>query len=1217
MKIGRKRLIQAQDRMSLPKHLDPESIPWNEDQVDWSTPKSFYKTYFKVSWVTSKKAVMYQIIGSLFAFCTPIIMHAFISRLQEANFSKESIQQLIWLAIGFGVTAAGYGVTIQHYFVTTIGFFQTATNMINKKIFSHALKLSSGARNKYQVGDIVNYMSSDSEAVADACITVIDLVNAVVLLLGCSALLFYYMGWSALVAVVVMAILVPLTQKLSRRFRHLQDKVMSYRDQRITLMTQVLNAIRIVKYFVWEKSVMAEVGAVRNSEIRTSYTLAKAEIVWGLLYTSVSAVVLFSALLTHALLGKDIDMALIFTAISIFSIMEMHFGGMSRFISRLINISVSSHRIIRFLKSDIVEKNLNIKKDLDFALKIQNLSFRYNKESPKLFDRFDLNLKPGQSLAVIGPVGGGKSTLLNLLLGELHPQEGSLVFDRTTSMGYVPQDAYIINSSLRENIVFGSSNNQEDHLRKALHYSALEFDLAAWPSGLDTEIGEKGVNLSGGQKQRVSLARTILANPELILLDDPLSAVDPNTENFLTEKLLFGLWKNKTRIMATHRLASLERFDQILFLQDGKAQIGSYSKLRKKSKDFENFLLISEQSEKHNQQSVKHAQGSIAGETTTGDTSRLIEEEDRAIGAVENTVYWNYLKALAGVPSGHLEQAMKPKQKVALGILFLTALLVAAMPLLQKVWLSISNRWPNVEPLYIVLIYGGLGLLTMLITFIGSLYWTKKGILAGVTFHNRMLNSVLHAHIRFFDSTPIGRILQRFARDMESVDIYIRWSFDETIHMFFQVALSLFLIIVTLPLVIFFLVPVLWIYYRFQKDYRRVAREIKRLDSIARSPRFAHFKETLQGLSVLRAFEKTDWSMQMFYQKLRYSNEMYFTHYMVNRWFSVRLPMIGAGISLLTALMVVYSASNAWITAGVAGLVTQYANELWKYLNWGVRIFSDLESRMTSVERLNYYASLPSEEKLTNEEQALSEADSNSNSKRQGAELEFKNVSVRYAEHLPMVLKNVSFKINEGSRTGLIGRTGSGKSTIFQTVYRFVDIASGDIFLNGRSIQKMRLDDLRKQLAVIPQDPVLFMGSLRANIDRYSQASDKEIWSVLKKIEMDQFVKSLPNQLEFQLAENGANLSQGQRQLMCLARALLMKVKIIFMDEATASVDVETDALIQKVIRESLEGITLVTIAHRLSTLEGYDQIIELDQGVVIRDELDGKNRSALQPSVE
>jgi ABC-type multidrug transport system fused ATPase/permease subunit len=1184
--IGKERVVQAEDRLELMPDLHPRNIPWDESKIDWTDKRTFLISLLKASRKNFSIALTFQIFGSLFAFTTPFLVHAFISRLQAGNFSTQDIYQLCFIALGFGLCGAGNGITIQHYFFQTLKFNQIAINLVNKKIFQHALKLSSSGKNKYQVGDIVNYMSSDSDAIADGCITTIDLSNAVVLSIGCTATLFYFLGWSALPAVVVMGILIPITSHLSKSFMHLEDEMMSHRDKRMTLMTQLLNAMRVVKYFVWEKSVLNEVSVVRANEINARFKLSQAEIKWGLIYTSINSIVLFTALLAHVLRGEKVDMALIFTCISIFGIMEDQFGGLSRFISRFINIVVSADRITKFLKSDVIQEEITHKIGLQ-PISFNQVNFSYPDGKEILKDlSFDLAL--GQSIAVVGPVGSGKSTLLNLILQELRPQSGELLFNKVKpSKAYVPQDAYIINSTLRENIIFGQKNVTEDDIKRALHLSALEFDLLSWPSGLDTEIGEKGVNLSGGQKQRVSLARAALAQSDLVLLDDPLSAVDPNTENYLVEKLIFGEWKNKTRIVVTHRLAAVSKFDKILFLDEGKHYLGTYAELIKTCTPFQRFIKTHEENiEIEKASGLKSPTGEHTVTTSGGDSSRLMQDEDRAIGAVERSVYYSYIKALGGKP---------PKQKKIIILLFLAAIMVVSAPLIQKIWLSQSSRMNDLTPLTIILVYGALGLLTMVVTYISNSFWAKRGIEAGKSFHDQMLRAILSAPIRFFDSTPIGRILQRFSRDMESVDVHLQWSFDHTIHAFFHITVSFLLIVVVLPLVIIFILPIFYIYYQLQNSYRRVAREVKRLDSLARSPRFAHFKETLQGLAVIRAFNQSEWAMQQFYSKITYSTEMFHTHYMVNRWFSTRLPLIGAGISTVTGLMVVFSSYNGWIAAGTAGLVTLYALDFWRHLNWGVRIFSDLESRMTSIERLQFYCDLPAEKNVL----GVAKENLDDHWPKSGA-LEFKNVSLRYADHLPMVLKKVSFKIESGSRVGLIGRTGSGKSTIFQSVYRFVDIAEGEILLDGESIHQIPLKRVRKSLAVIPQDPALFMGTLRSNIDRYNQVTDEEVWNVLKKVSLESFVRNLPNQLEFKVAENGANLSQGQRQLICLARALLMKVKIIFLDEATASVDVETDAIVQKVIRESLGDMTLITIAHRLSTLEGYDKIIELNNGEIV-----------------
>ncbi len=1180
--IGQTRLVTSDDRLKLPEHLSPYLEDALQNDIDWSTSKSLYKSLFRYSKSIFFKTIAFQILGSSLSFSVPILIHEFITGLQNGT----DIQILLIYAFSFGVVSAGQGLAIQHYFYHTLNFFQRSVNVVNKKIFSQALKLSSTAKQKYQVGDVVNFMSTDADTLGESAMTTIDLANAVVLLTGCSILLFYYLGWSAIVAIIVMAILVPLTQHLAKTFTKLEHQMMSYRDSRVTLMTQILNAIRVVKYFSWEKSVQKEVSDVRENEIRARLKFAKAEILWGLMYASISTVVLFFSLLTHYYRGQEINLALVLTCISIFSLMEDHFRGLSRFISRFTNAFVSADRITNFIKADTVESTNNIlvqNSEVQSSIQIKNLNYGH------LFKNLNLNIGSQQSIAIVGPVGSGKTTLLNLLLNEIKPDTGEIQI-QSDKIAYVSQEAFIINTTLRENLLFGQ-NISEKELYRALDLACLLPDLSLFPKGIDTEIGEKGVNLSGGQKQRVSIARAILARTPVILLDDPLSAVDYETEKRLCEKLIFGEWKNKTRVVVTHRISQLKNFDQIIFLNDGRYESGTYDELIQKSEHFNRYLDI----ELNNQKNDLKVQetftvneiSSIATESETD--GRVTVDEDRALGSVKKDIYLSYIQKLGG--DGQF-------QNFFIWLLFLSALAYVLSPLLQKVWLTqMSSR---VEPFKLIVVYGLLGLLTLMVFGVNTYWWTYRGITAGRLFHDRMLASILKSKIRFFDSTPIGRILQRFSRDIESVDLYLQWSFDAAVHSLFNIVISFFLIVITLPISLFVLTPVLFLYYKLQNQYRRVAREIKRLDSLARSPRYAHFKETLQGLAVIRAFNNQKWFESEFLAKLNYSNEMYYTHYMVNRWFSSRLPLVGGGISVITTFGVVYATQNKVLSVGLAGLVTLYALEFWRHLNWGVRIFSDLESRMTSVERLNFYTELPSEIQYITE----SEFRKQQPAWPKSGSLEFKNVHLKYADHLPDVLRSVNFLIPSGQKAGLVGRTGSGKSTIFQAVYRFVDFYQGDILVDGLSIKTVPLEILRKNMAVIPQDPSLFMGTLRSNIDRYADNSDSDVWSVLEKVGLKKFVAGLPDQLNFKINENGLNLSQGQRQLICLARALLLKVKIIFLDEATASVDIETDALIQKVISQSLGDMTLITIAHRLATLKDYEQIIQLDQGRVIKGEI-------------
>lgn len=1186
IKLSETQIIDASHKIEMPPEISAYHSNWNESVINWTNGKTLYKSLLVSAKKLMTTVVILQIVATIFNLSTPIFIHNFMTMLQELNtgvrpWTQENIIWISFFAIGLGLCGAGHGCVIQHYFYRALNFYQVSNSIINKKIYGHALKISNKTKQKNQVGEVVNLMSSDAEAIADIAMTSIDLANAAVLLTVCSGMLFYYIGWSALTAIVVMATLIPLTQKLAKTFMHLEEEQLKHRDRRMTIMTQILNAIRVVKYFSWEKSVVAEVHQVRNEEIDSRMKLFKAEILWGLIYVSISTIVLFSALFTHYLRGFEINLALVLTCVAIFSVMEDQFGGLSRFISRFINIFVSGDRITQFLKSESVDVfKDSVEKTQESAVVFDQVNFSYVPEH-QVFSNLSFRIAAGESIAVVGGVGSGKTTLLQLILNEMALNQGRITLPTYWKVAYQSQEPFILNASLKENIIFGADHFVESDLQKAIELSALKTDIALFPNGLYTEIGEKGVNLSGGQKQRVCIARCVLARPDLILMDDPLSAVDIHTEASLCENLIFGAWKDKTRIVTTHRISHLKRFDRVLFLSDREKtyKIGTYEELMQTSPEFRNFIEI----EARNQESEKTialSKSEVVAAQITSDNSRITVDEDRVIGTVENSVYKSYIMALGG---------QGKKARWIVGVIFLSAVIAVLTPLAQKTWITKYSELVDAKTL--IYGYGILGLLTMFVYYGNARLWMRRGIRAGRRFHDEALDSILKTEIRFFDSTPVGRILQRFSRDVESVDIHIQWTFEQTVNALLQVTLSFFLIVLTLPITILFLAPILFYYYGLQKAYRRAAREVKRLDSLARSPRYAHFKETLQGLSVIRAFNREVYFNQEFLGKLHHSIQAFYTHLVINRWFSIRLPLVGAFISSVTVLAIVFSSYHQWISAGIAGLITLYAIQFWKYLNWGIRIFSDLESRMTSVERLSFYSELQPEKEFIEKRLPLLP---------QSGHLSFKNVKLRYADHLPYVLNDVSFEIPSGAKVGIVGRTGSGKSTLFQAVYRFVHYDHGQIFVDGRSIRDYSLSDLRKSLAVIPQDPSLFMGSLKSNLDRYGEKSDDEIYTVLKKVGLYSFVQRLPNKLDYFVTENGSNLSQGQRQLICLARALLMNVKIIFLDEATASVDVETDALVQKVIQESLDGITLVTIAHRLSTLKNYDKIIELDSGRVV-----------------
>jgi ABC-type multidrug transport system fused ATPase/permease subunit len=1221
--LARRKVLQAEDMPPLPRWLSPRAVPFSETSLDISNGKSLLYSMAKYSRNFLVPALSLNLIYGLLNLTKPVLVNSFIKEISGDLGRADAFTYAIVLALSLGVVSFIGSLSLQHYFHIMLQTGQIYTNALNRLIYRKSLMLSQKSRAETQVGDVVNHMSSDTEYSSELAALIGDSLITAITIVGSVVLLFWYLGFTAIAALVLLGLMVPLSKKVGKSFASLDHELMGHRDARVTLMGQVLNGIRVVKYFAWEKSVKKEVEVVREAELAARRRMARAEALATLSYAAISTIVLFVTLGVHIQRGFTLSPELVFTCVAIFGLLEEPLGHLSELISRSASALVGANRISQFLQRESLPAALHEEK-ADAALagfSVENLSLRFNADAPLTLSGLDFRVLPGESVAIVGSVGSGKSTLIQCLLGELPLASGAIRYTDLRSksvvprLAYVPQEAFIVNGSMEENIYFGGKPNPE-RLAEALHASCLDADLPLLPAGLFTEIGEKGVNLSGGQKQRVSLARAAMHAPTVALLDDPLSAVDHRTESQLAERLLFGLWRNITRVVVTHRLAYLGRFDKVVFLKEGRMEgVGTLDELLKIPSFQAYYANFAQSEDTAGIAPNKEAAPAKASEASPLAASRVTEDEDRAIGAVKSTVYFDYVRALGGSTFG--------KQLWMIPFLFASSIAAASLPLLQRAWLAYSSNLQSGKEVALhwwsqwashnqssILIYGALGVVSLAGVLVNRLAWVDRGMDAGRRFHERMLDSVLKAPLRFFDATPVGRVLQRFSRDVESVDIQLQWSFETTVRCLVNIGVALFLIVGVLPVMLLAVVPVFCAYYFLQRDYRIPAREVKRLDSISRSPRFAHFKETLHGMVVIRSFGRTETFYEGFLDRLEHNQRMFYGHFMLNRWFSSRIPLLGGLVASSTGIAIVLAARAGHLSPGIAGLVIIYALSLWESLNWAVRIFAEVEARMTSVERLKFYGSLESERTT-----ALSPALPPSVQWPERGEVVFDRVVARYASHLPPVLKGISFRVPAGARVGIIGRTGSGKSTLLQALFRCMEVESGAIRIDGVDIASVPLERLRRSLAIIPQDPTLFFGTLRSNLDRYEEYEDGEVLAALDKARLGDFVRALPGGLRAEVKENGANLSQGQRQLLCLARALLSDAKVIVMDEATASVDVHTDSLVQKVVRENCQNITMLIIAHRLGTVADCDLILEVKEGKLHRT-LDLKKQEALAPTV-
>ncbi len=1196
VRAGRARPLTADDAPALEPELTPDrNAPPQAQTLSLAPFWPFMLRSFFESGRPARAIIALTFVRLAIACSAPLLLHELLTQLPAAHGAASFPWLLLGLSILLGSAGMSTAILTQHWYHCALRIRTTLVNRLNQRVVTHALRLRRSARAKMETGDLINHLGSDTDALAEAGFFLPEAFNAVLTMVVAFSALTFYLGWAALAAVASLVVLTPLTALLARRFRRLDERIMAIRDKRTTLMSQIVHGIRVVKYHAWEPSVHAEVQSIRKPEIRTRIGVVSSDTLASAIWVSTATVVAFSGFGAFVWLGGALSAPLVFACLALFAMLEEPFGLISHILARLQHARVASQRLDAYFAAPerMQDERARDRAGTPQSIHCADVSVHYVGAAAPALEVARLEIAPGEAVAIVGPVGSGKSTLLRVLGRIQLPARGTVTHtgEARPRVAYVPQEAFTLNASLHANIRFGSEASEtlpSTELAAIISDCALLPDLAAMPSGLETEIGERGVNLSGGQKARVALARAAYHRPGVVLLDDPLSAVDVHTEDLLVERLLFGRLQRATRVVVTHRLAHLDRFDRVVFVSGGRVVAhGPYRELLSDHPEFRAFCASTAQlgaavAHAHDPQPAAAASGE-AGE------GRMTEDEDRATGAVRWPVYRDYLRALIG--------NRRFRSPLLLGSLMLSVAVVAVLPVLQRIWFAaFTDHELEASPARAVLVYGAIGLAVLVCTIAQRFLWLYRAAAAGRTIHDRALAGVLGAPLRFFDATPTGRILNRFARDLEIVDDELSWSIEQACRTMANTLATLLLILTIVPVLLLVALPVTVLYHRVQHDYRRAAREARRLESIARSPRYAQFKEAVTGLDVIHAFGRDRFFLDQFHDILAHYQRMHWCSIRLNRWFGTRMGFIGGILSLGTCIAIVVLSYAKGISAGTAGLVLSYALGLWASLNWAVRALSEVETYMTQAERLQHYAKL-APEPLTTTPAALPPS---TPWPTRGA-IEFRDVAARYAPHLPRVLDGVSFRVEGGSKVGVIGRTGSGKSTLFQALFRFIAAERGAIFVDGVDIASIPLPRLRRAVAIIPQDPTLFAGTVRSNLDRFGTCTDEDIWSALRRVRLDATVRALPGELEAPVAEHGHNFSQGQRQLLCMGRAILTRARVIVLDEATASVDVRTDRFIQETVRSEFRDITVLVIAHRLDTIADADLILELAHGRVVR----------------
>ncbi|KAK5096599.1 ATP-binding cassette transporter yor1 [Lithohypha guttulata] len=1123
----------------------------------------------------------------------------------------------------------------------------------------------SGDGTGWNNGKIVNLMSVDTYRVDQVSglfhiLWTSPIQIAIVLVVLCINI-----GYSALAGYALLALMMPLLTKAIKALFVRRKGINKVTDQRVTLTQEILGAVRFVKFFGWESSFLARLKEIRRREIRMIQTLLAIRNAINALSMSMPVFASMIAFIVYSVTGHNVSSASrIFSSLALFNSLRMPLNLLPLVIGQATDASASLNRIQEFLLSE--EQTDEIIWDDEMpknAVEVEDASFTWErtatqdgngpggkgppnkmqmkmakkaakekakedareakaakreaKKNPQPSREFSpasssdalsddtavepfrlsgisFNVGRNELLAVIGTVGSGKTSLLAALAGDMRKTDGQIKM--AGSRAFCPQYAWIQNASLKENILFGKPYKSKWY-NNVIDACALRPDLAILPAGDLTEIGERGITLSGGQKQRLNIARAIYFDADIVLMDDPLSAVDAHVGRHIMDEAICGIMKDKCRILATHQLHVLNRCDRIIWMEEGHIQaIDTYDNLMANSESFQKLMASTSQEDETEKKEVIEVPEATK-EDKRGKSKKkaqaLMQVEERATKSVSWEVWGAYIGA-----SGR-------------GFLwpFIFIALVASQGanIATSLWLSywVSNKFNAGRGFYIG-IYAMLGVVQVILMFTFATLLSTSGTNSSKVMLQRAMESVLRAPMFFFDTTPLGRITNRFSKDVDSMDN----SLTDAMRMYF---LTLAMIISVFALIIAFyhyfavaLVPLLVIFLFASSYYRASARELKRHESVLRSVVFARFSESVSGVASIRAYGLQKYFTERIRDAVDQMDSAYFLTFANQRWLSTRLDLIGNLLVLTTGILVVTGGFN--VNPAIAGLVLSYILAIVQMIQFTVRQLAEVENNMNATERLHYYGSQL-------EQEAPLKLKEVPDSWPQSGAIDFKDVEMRYRPELPLVLQGLSFQIRGGERVGIVGRTGAGKSSIMSALFRLSELSGGQIRIDDVNIAEIGLQDLRSRLAIIPQDPTLFRGTIRSNLDPFNEHSDLALWDALRKADLvgneqgpvDEKAPQTPTtptaekttriHLDSPVEEEGLNFSLGQRQLMALARALVRNAQIIVCDEATSSVDFETDEKIQRTMRLGFSGKTVLCIAHRLKTIINYDRICVMDQG--------------------
>ncbi|XP_065902912.1 ATP-binding cassette sub-family C member 4-like isoform X2 [Dysidea avara] len=1185
------------------------------------------------------------------------------------------------------------------YIAYQIGMMHRIT--LTAAIYSKVIRLSQSTIGQLSIGHIINLSSNDVQQFDLGFELFPEVVVVPVYFPVVAYLLWREVGPSCLVALAVVVLQPPVQYISLRLYAKWRLKAAKVTDNRVRVMNEIISGMRLIKMYAWEWAFHEYVKKIRKKESRiiTQGSLIHA---FNTAFLYVSMVVLnFVTFSTYTGSGNDLTPRKVFSALILFSFMKLFFiEFMVICLLHYTEMYVALQRIEKLLLMPELDNQLAIEerssvnklhKQSDDKLAteeattdsvvgtvsygssprivVSNISASWTHDREKLvLNSISFTVdKSNRLLAVVGPVGSGKSSILQCLLRELKALDGSV--DIEGSVSYASQDPWIFSGTLKENIIFGELYD-EVWYKRVVECCSLVKDIDEMPFGDETLIGERGVNLSGGQKARVNLARAVYRDNDIMLLDDPLSAVDAAVSRHLFDRCICGLLADKIVVLVTHQLQYAQHANSILVLKKGCVQgYGNYDQLTSSGVDpTELFDDIEDNNKSLNDMvvldvvveecedttgldqvpansrsqehlhllpverarrrvkvglsrsspnlSVDHVKLEEALLYTTPSLYSLVSihddvnvkkiqteskyntvpEEERAHGTISNKTYFTYVREGGNI---------------FLAILLIAVYLVSEGSIVTANWWishwasegeSCSAQLANISfnatsdfdltTHQRIGIYGGIVAFVVVATVIKAGFSFVTSLNSSRNLHNKMFKAILRAPILFFDTNPVGRVLNRFSSDIGLMDSLLPYMFLQ----FFTLLLMIFSYMLiacvanhwlSIPAVVIIVSLTFLRYY-----FLHASRGVQRLEALARSPLYSHISATIQGLTTIRAYkEQTRFMNKLHFYSDEHSKAWY-TKLSAAQWFGIRLDMIGVVFVTLVMFCSIPLADS--LDPALVGLSMAYAVDLTGLVQYTIRISAEVEDLLVSVERVMGYSKLESEAELM----SIQKDKTPPLAWPENGAIKLDKLKFRYAADYPYVLKSVSVTMQPSEKVGIVGRTGAGKSSLLAALFRLAE-PEGVFEIDGIQITDIGLHDLRKNISIIPQDPVLFSGTVRYNLDPFREHDNDKLWDALKEVQLEHVILGLEEGLDAEVSEGGSNFSVGQRQLICLARALLRRNKILVIDEATANVDLITDGIIQEMIRSKFTHCTILTIAHRLETIIDSDRILVLSSGKV------------------